>query len=156
MISGTSLTELLVTATETDRSTPAPTQDETSAKTSSSEIDPDCEKKIKAAHQAILRLMQQKRPRFVPAFEQMEVVNNEIRLKVPTQELREEILRNQTAILLRIAELAEVSGTIQMEITVNEEIRASRPIKLEDRIKYITDKNPLVNELCKALDLEVE
>ncbi len=156
MISGTSLTELLVTATETDRSTPAPTQDETSAKTSSSEIDPDCEKKIKAAHPAILRLMQQKRPRFVPAFEQMEVVNNEIRLKVPTQELREEILRNQTAILLRITELAEVSGTIQLEVTVNEEIRASRPIKLEDRIKYITDKNPLVNELCKALDLEVE
>lgn len=156
MISGTSLTELLVTATEPDHSTPTLTQDEKRAKTSSTEIDPDCEKKIKTAHPAILRLMQQKRPRFVPAFEQMEVVNNEIHLKVPTQELREEILRNQTAILLRIAELAEVAGSLQLEVTVNEEIRASRPIKLEDRIKYITDKNPLVNELCKALDLEVE
>ncbi|MBE6182177.1 MAG: DNA polymerase III subunit gamma/tau [Rikenellaceae bacterium] len=156
MISGTSLTELLVTSTAPVSETSAQTSDKKNTLTATAEIDPDCAEKIKTAHPAILRLMQQKRPRFVPAFEQMEVVNNEIHLKVSTPELREEILRNQTAILLRIAELAGVSGAIQLEVTVSEEVRASRPIKLEDRIKYITDKNPLVNELCKVLDLEVE
>ena len=35
-------------------------------------------------------------------------------------------------------------------------IRAARPIKLEDLVRYITEKNPLVAELRKALDLEVE
>ncbi len=155
MISGTSLTELLVTATAPASGVSAQTSEEKNA-IATTEIDPDCEEKIKTAQPAILRLMQQKRPRFVPAFEQMEVAKNEIHLKVATQELRDEILRNQTAILLRIAELAGVSGAIQLEVTVSEEVRAARPIKLEDRIKYITDKNPLVNELCKALDLEVE
>ena len=38
----------------------------------------------------------------------------------------------------------------------NEQIRAARPIKLEDRVRYMTEKNPLVAELRKALDLEVE
>ncbi len=154
MISGTSLSELLVSATAPE--TTLPKTDEATTAPVAQEIDPDCAEKIRNAHTAILKLMQQKRPRFVPAFEQMEVESNEIRLKVPTQELREEILRNQTAILLRIAELAGISGVIQLDVTVSEEVRAARPIKLEDRIKYITDKNPLVNELCKALDLEIE
>jgi hypothetical protein len=39
---------------------------------------------------------------------------------------------------------------------INEEIRAARPIKLEDRVKYMTEKNPLLAELRRALDLEVE
>ncbi len=154
MISGTSLSELLVSATAPE--TTLPKTDEATTAPVAQEIDPDCAEKIRNAHTAILKLMQQKRPRFVPAFEQMEVESNEIRLKVPTQELREEILRNQTAILLRIAELAGISGVIQLDVTVSEEVRAARPIKLEDRIKYITNKNPLVNELCKALDLEIE
>lgn len=33
---------------------------------------------------------------------------------------------------------------------VNEEIRAARPIKLEDRVKHMTEKNPLIAELRKA------
>lgn len=41
-------------------------------------------------------------------------------------------------------------------MTVNEQVRATRPIRLEDRVKYLTEKNPLVAELRKALDLEVE
>ena len=39
---------------------------------------------------------------------------------------------------------------------LREEIRAARPIKLEDRVKYMTEKNPLLAELRRALDLEVE
>ena len=58
--------------------------------------------------------------------------------------------------LMRIAELAGIEGMIELEVTVNEEIRAARPIKLEDRVKYMTEKNPLLAELRRALDLEVE
>ena len=70
--------------------------------------------------------------------------------------LREEMLRSKTGMLMRIAELAGISGAIELEVIVNEEIRAARPIKLEDRVKYMTEKNPLIAELRKALDLEVE
>ncbi|MEG2612572.1 MAG: DNA polymerase III subunit gamma/tau, partial [Alistipes sp.] len=75
---------------------------------------------------------------------------------VPTSELRDEILRSKTAMLLRIAEVSNIEGLLGLEITVNEEIRATRPIKLEDRVKHMTEKNPLLLELRKALDLEVE
>ena len=81
---------------------------------------------------------------------------NTISVSVPTTELREEILRNKTGMLMRIAELAGISGAIELEVIVNEEIRAARPIKLEDRVKHMTEKNPLIAELRKALDLEVE
>ena len=56
----------------------------------------------------------------------------------------------------RIVELAGIHGVIELEVRVNEQIRAARPIKLEDRVRYMTEKNPLVAELRKALDLEVE
>ena len=98
----------------------------------------------------ILNLIKEKRPRFVPAFELMTFRDNTISVSVPTTELREEILRSKTGMLMRIAELAGIEGMIELEI------RAARPIKLEDRVRYITEKNPLVAELRKALDLEVE
>ena len=82
--------------------------------------------------------------------------DNTIGLSVPTTELRDEILRSKTAMLMRIAEVAGITGRIELEITVDEQIRAARPIKLEDRVKFITEKNPLVAELRKALDLEIE
>ena len=77
-------------------------------------------------------------------------------MSVPTAALREEMLRTKTEMLMRIVELAGIHGTIDLEVKVNEQIRASRPIKLEDRMRYITEKNPLVAELRKALDLEAE
>ena len=43
---------------------------------------------------------------------------------------RQEILRRKTGMLMRIAELAGIEGMIELEVTVNEEIRAARPIKL--------------------------
>jgi hypothetical protein len=119
-------------------------------------IDPDCAEKLENARGRILNLIKEKRPRFVPAFELMTFRDNTISVSVPTTELREEILRSKTGMLMRIAELAGIEGMIELEVTVNEEIRAARPIKLEDRVRYITEKNPLVAELRKALDLEVE
>ena len=86
----------------------------------------------------------------------MIIRDNVIALSVPTTELREEILRNQTAMLMRIAELAGTEGRIELDVTVNEQIKASRPIKLEDKIKFLTEKNPLITDLRKALDLEME
>ena len=93
---------------------------------------------------------------FLSAPEGMKFQGNTISVSVPTSELREEILRTKTAMLMRIAETAGISGSMDLEVTVNEEIRAARPIKLEDRIKYMTEKNPLLTEFRKALDLEVE
>ena len=145
---GTSLSELLAT---TD---PAVEAEEATA--AAPVIDPQSEAKLQRAREAIFALIREKRPRFVAAFEQMQFIGNTICVSVPTAALREEMLRSKTEMLMRIVELAGIHGTIDLEVKVNEQIRASRPIKLEDRMRYITEKNPLVAELRKALDLEAE
>ena len=145
---GTSLSELLAT---TD---PAVEAEEATA--AAPVIDPQSEAKLQRAREAIFALIREKRPRFVAAFEQMQFIGNTICVSVPTAALREEMLRSKTEMLMRIVELAAIHGTIDLEVKVNEQIRASRPIKLEDRMRYITEKNPLVAELRKALDLEAE
>ena len=154
LISGASLSELLASAGgEPDEE---PSDGETPDEPETVRIDPDCAEKLEHARSRILNLIKEKRPRFVPAFELMTFRDNTISVSVPTTELREEILRSKTGMLMRIAELAGIEGMIELEVAVNEEIRAARPIKLEDRVRYITEKNPLVAELRKALDLEVE
>ncbi len=149
---GTSLSELLAAAQPAD----AAEAGAAAAPVAAPQYDPECAAKLDRARGAILRLMQERRPRFVAAFEQMTLDGHAIRLRVPTPELREEMLRSKTAMLLRIAELAGVTGMIDLEIAVDETVRAARPIRLEDRVKHLTDKNPLLTELRRALDLEVE
>ena len=153
LISGTSLSELLASAGSNPDEEPS---EQETAEPEVATIDPECERKLERAREKILNLTRERRPRFVPAFELMRVQGNTISLSVPTSELREEILRSKTGMLMRIAELAGITGAIELEVVVNEEIRAARPIKLEDRVKYMTEKNPLIAELRKALDLEVE
>ena len=153
LISGASLSELLASAGSNPDEEPS---EQETAEPEVATIDPECERKLERAREKILNLIRERRPRFVPAFELMRVQGNTISLSVPTSELREEILRSKTGMLMRIAELAGITGAIELEVVVNEEIRAARPIKLEDRVKYMTEKNPLIAELRKALDLEVE
>ncbi|MDE6374867.1 MAG: DNA polymerase III subunit gamma/tau [Alistipes sp.] len=152
MISGASLADLLASPGQAAEPESEPV---VAAPTSDMEII-SCAEKLESARGRILELIKSRRPRFVPAFERMKFRNNVISVSVPTTELHDEIVRNRTAMLIRIAELAGVMCPLRLEITVNESIRASRPIKPEDRMKFLTEKNPMLTELRKALDLEME
>ena len=152
LVSGTSLSAMIAAA-EAPESAPAEAE---KAVTAAPVIDPASAEKLEAARDRILQLIRERRPRFVAAFELMTVRGNTLSVSVPTTELRDEILRSRTAMLTRIARLAGIEGALELEVTVNEQVRATRPIRLEDRVKYLTEKNPLVAELRKALDLEVE
>ena len=103
----------------------------------------------------IARILEE-RPRFVVAFETMRVEGHTIRVEVPSRTLYEEIMRCKTEVLTIIARTAGVNGSLDLAVDVNEQIKASRPIKLEDRIKLMTEKNALILELKKALDMEYE
>ena len=121
-----------------------------------SAYDPQSEQKILDRRAAVIEAILSERPRFVVAFEKMMVVGHTITVEVPSQTLYEEIMRSKTEVLLAIARTAGVDGSLELEVKVNEKIKAARPIKLEDRIKYMTEKNPMVLELKKALDMEYE
>lgn len=135
--------------------TPQPVE-EAAAEPQQVRIDPACAEKLENARSAILNLIRERRPRFVPVFERMMFRGNTLALSVPTTDLRDEILRSKTGMMMRIAEIAGVDGLIELDIRVDETIRAARPIRPEDKMKFITEQNPLVTELRKALDLEME
>ena len=132
------------------------THTEDTAKNEQVFLDPMCAEKIEAARSEVLDWIREQRPRFAPTFEQMTLENSTIRLSVPSRELHDEILRNKTLLLTGIARVAKVNGSIELEVAINEQLRAARPIKLEDRVKFLSDKNPLLNELRRQLDMEVE
>lgn len=119
-------------------------------------IDPQSETKLKQAYTRLLTLVKTERPRFYPAFERMEIRGHIIAIAVPSSELHDEILRNQTGLLTKMAREAGVEGMVELEVSINEEIRADKPIKLEDRLKYLTDKNPRIGTLRTALDMDFE
>ncbi len=120
------------------------------------DIDPQTEAKLSAARGAILELLQNTRPRFWSVFEQMTVRGNRIGVSVPSHALAEELQRCRTELLMQIAQKAGVRGSMELDVEVNETIQAARPFRLEDRVKFLMEKNPLLQKLRKELELEAE
>ena len=121
-----------------------------------SDIDPASEEKITLVKERIIHTISEERPRFVVAFEKMTVSGNTIEVEVPTRALYEEIMRAKLELLMQVASIAGVQGGLELSVKINEQMRASIPIKLEDRVKYMTDKNPNLLKLKQMLDMEFE
>ncbi len=153
-LAGFSITSLMGAASAASEA--AEVTNAESARTEQLHYDPLTEQKIEARREEVVEAILHERPRFIVAFEKMAVEGHTVRVEVPTQQLHDEILRSKTEVLLTIARTAGVEGMIDLEVKVNEQIKASRPIKLEDRIKYMTERAPLLLELKKALDMEYE
>ena len=151
-LAGFSISSLMnetVVSNDTPKDEPAKVQEQP-------KYDPATEQKISSQRDAVIAAILEERPRFVVAFEKMRVEGHTIMLEVPSQTLYEEIMRSKTEILLQIVRTAGINGSLEMEIKVNEQIRAARPIKLEDRIKYMIERNPQLAILKSLLDMEYE
>lgn len=120
------------------------------------DVDPQTEAKLTAARGAILEMLQTTRPRFWSVFEQMTVRGNRIGVSVPSHALAEELQRCRTELLMQIAQKAGVKGFMELDVTVDETFQAAKPIRLEDRVKFLMEKNPLLQKLRKELELEAE
>ncbi len=122
------------------------------------DIDPQSETILNSKLAQIVEWIKVWRPRFSAAFEKATISGHTIKITTPTDELREEILRNRTELLTRVSEMTSIKGSIDLEIVVDEQeaIKDIKPIRLEDRIAHIMELNPLVSELKEALDLDVE
>ncbi|MDE7130110.1 MAG: DNA polymerase III subunit gamma/tau, partial [Alistipes sp.] len=110
----------------------------------------------KSAARGILDYIGKSRPRFMVAFDSMRIDGNMIRIAAPTRTLADDIMHSKTELMMQIAAIAGIEGFIDMQIEVNEQIRAAKPIKLEDRLQHMIRKNPLIVEMRDALDLEAE
>ena len=150
-LSGFSLSSLMGSSSQS-----AEQKQEEQQPTEQIHYDPATELKVNTHREAVIAAILEERPRFVVAFEKMKVKDHTILLEVPSQTLYEEIMRSKTEILLQIVRTAGIEGSLEMDIKVNEEIKVARPIKLEDRIRHMNEKNPHLAELKRVLDMEYE
>ena len=102
-------------------------------------IDPDSELKLSQMKEAIVKRMCSERPRFVSAFEQIEFEGNVVKLAVPTESLRDELLGERFWILKGIAEVAGVDGALDMHIEIKDIDFKLKPTRIEDREAYMRD-----------------
>ncbi|MFI3288866.1 MAG: DNA polymerase III subunit gamma/tau [Rikenellaceae bacterium] len=119
-------------------------------------IDPETEQKLNEAKSRIISYLEAWRPRFKAFFEGMKIEGCKIHIEVPTEELSLEIRRGETELLTEVVRIAGVNGAVELDVVVNEEVVVKRPIKLEDRIAHFSKLNPLIVELTKALDMQVD
>ena len=131
-----------------------PTDDENKGATIT--IDPASEAKMTKVKDEIIKKMCSGRPRFVSAFESIEFEGNMVKLAVPSDSLKLELIEERFWILKDIAEMAGVKGSLDMHIEVKEMEFKLKPIKLEDRVAHIRKVLPEFDYMQKVFDIDVE
>lgn len=152
-ISGASLASLLSKASTKSSDESA----EQAATNPLDSIDPLTEQKIANARERFIAKLREQSVRMALAFDTMRVDGNRLTIDAESEVLEDEIRHHKSAVLHLLAETAGVNGSIDLEIVRPEvEYRAPKPIRVEDRMAYLAEKNPLVAKLRKALELELE
>lgn len=118
--------------------------------------DPASQAKINVVKESFLAKIDGRWPRIAVALAGMVVSGNKISVTVPTPALSEEIMRNRSDILYMLAEMAGVNGMLELSVQVEEKAGPRRPIKAEDRARFLTEQNPVIDLLKKKLDLDLE
>ena len=119
-------------------------------------IDPSCQEKISLKRDDIVERIKRERPRISVAFLNFKVEGNVVKMAVPSRELHDEIMYEKADLQRIIAEVGNINGLVEIEVEVNEEIKASRPITLEDRLKHLIAKNERLVQMLDVLKLDAE
>lgn len=152
-ISGASLASLLSKASTKSSDESA----EQAATNPLDSIDPLTEQKIANARERFIAKLREQSVRMALAFDTMRVDGNRLTIDAESEVLEDEIRHHKSAVLHLLAETAGVNGSIDLEIVRPVvEYRAPKPIRVEDRMAYLAEKNPLVAKLRKTLELELE
>ncbi|MFI3328084.1 MAG: hypothetical protein SNH79_03615 [Rikenellaceae bacterium] len=134
-------------------SSPVQSQTEDGAHNS---IDPEAEQKLINNKGAILKKIDTIRTRYTPFFARMEIAQNTITVEVPSKDIANEMLDLWVEIEHQIAAEVGMNGAIVLNPAVKEELRIARPIRLDEKIVHLGEKNPAIQKLVEALGMEVE
>ncbi len=119
-------------------------------------IDPEAQEKIERMREKFLGKLAQERPRIGVVYETMEVEGNTVRVKVASKTLHDEVMRHRTETLQLLAAVAGVYGPMELEVGIDETMKAAKPIRLEDKVRYMADHNPAFSDLRRTLEMEIE
>ncbi|MDL2230684.1 hypothetical protein LJB87_02705 [Alistipes sp. OttesenSCG-928-L06] len=140
-------------------STPAEAQSEEEALAIDPTATPDeeVEKRLSEACTNIgNRFSQDGRPRLATAFSRVSVTLNRIGLIVPNENLKEEVERNMLDLKREIMEISGVKCAIEFDITVEADTSNDKPVKADDKLKFLTEQNAHLTAFRKALNLDIE
>ena len=121
------------------------------------EVDPQCEEKLTLAREKIIETLLTSRPRIGSRFEEsMEIEGNVVRIEVQSKELYTEIMQQKSDIQKLMSAKSGARGYIELEVVVNEQMKVSRPITLEDRLQHLLSRNDRLSEMLEVLGLDAE
>jgi DNA polymerase-3 subunit gamma/tau len=121
------------------------------------EVDPQCEEKLTLAREKIIETLLASRPRIGSRFEEsMEIEGNVVRIEVQSKELYTEIMQQKSDIQKLMSAKSGAKGYIELEVVVNEQMKVSRPITLEDRLQHLLSRNDRLSEMLEVLGLDAE
>ena len=129
---------------------------EAESKSVVSAIDPACREKILVAKERIIEALTRTRQRYGVFFDAMVVDGNVVKVSVPSEQLASDIMHDKAELQKIFAEHSGAVGLIEIEVTVNERVRISRPITLEDRLRHLVEKNDRLKEMIETLELDAE
>ncbi len=152
-VSGVSIADILRGGGQSKERTAA---GEPAPKAAKQTVDPDSQQKILAAKETFLAELGRHRPRFATAFANMTVTGNTIRTTVSTDLLRDDIVQHQKELANLLCDIAGVTGAVAFDIEVKEDRSAIRPVKPEDKLAHLRNKNAALDQLRRELDLEIE
>lgn len=152
ILSGRSISSILQTSAVTSETIEEPDQEETQAV----EIDADVETALTEGMKRLTEEMIHERPRIGIFCQDAQVEGNLVRMVVPNESAYDELSNCLTALKSRLGELSDVHVPIQIQVNIKASTQGLKPIKVEDRLRYLTEKNPVLTRLRKELELDVE
>ncbi|MDD3108160.1 MAG: DNA polymerase III subunit gamma/tau [Alistipes sp.] len=156
-LSGRSILSLL-------QQTPPPTEGEAEEETGEEETDcagemVDGETLASRLEEGCLKLSQsllREHPRLGIVFQEAQVCNHQIQLRVPNASLYDEVMNHLTDLQKQLCDLSGVPGPVEFRVEMAQTQADLKPIKVEDRMRFLREKNPLIVKLCQELDLDIE
>ena len=119
-------------------------------------VDPDCEAKINAVKDSFVQQVMSGNRRYGVIFDTMRVKGNVVTVDVVSAESKTELLRDTQEWTNKIAKASGVVGPILLEVELHEKVKTARPITIEDRLRYMTERNENLTDMIERLVLDAE
>ncbi len=150
--------DLLRKKTVVQSATAADSQSETLAEADSEQepLPDNIEEKIYEASQSLSESLMATRPRLASVLQRVTVNGNKLCVDVPNVQLREEILLNKQELQRLFIRTMGCRVVVEFDINVVVDNSFIKPVKVEEKVRYFSEKNPDFVEFCRRLKVDVE
>ena len=114
------------------------------------------EEKIYEASQSLSVSLMATRPRLASVLQRVTVSGNKLCVNVPNDQLREEILLNKQELQRLFIRTMGCRVVVEFDINVVVDNSFIKPVKVEEKVRYFSEKNPDFVEFCRRLKVDVE